>query len=361
MAAIPASTFSSRFARRIPAAVSTRLDRAAYRTQQASILLQCIAAQRLVLRATRGPAPKPDPKALEVLRGRYDALLAQDLENVEQGLYPRELLFQIPVRDYARQLPELARDLPRSSRRAKTGDWRDIPEGVDRQRFPAYFRRTFHWQTDGYFSERSARLYDVGVELLFMGTADIMRRQVIPHVVRALGDDATNGRARVLDVACGTGRMLRQLAATIPNARFSGLDLSPAYIHAARTLLRDVAEISLVAENAEAMPYRDGLFDAVTSVFLFHELPRSVRRNVLAEIWRVLRPGGTVVIEDSAQLAESPDLAPFLGRFAVDFHEPFYEEYLKDDLAEALREVGFEVQLVERAFLSKVVVARRPA
>jgi len=96
-------------------------------------------------------------------------------------------------------------------------------------------------------------------------------------------------------------------------------------------------------------------------VYLFHELPRSTRRNVLREMFRVVRPGGLVVIEDSAQLAESPDLAPFLGRFAVDFHEPFYEEYLRDDLAEALREVGFENIRVERAFLSKVVVAHRPA
>jgi len=364
MAAIPAPSFSARFAARLPT-VSTRLDRVAYRAQQTSILLQCIAAQRLFRVATRGAAPKPDPAALEALRQRYDALLAADLANVEAGLYPRALLFQIPVGSYARQLPELARDLPRSARRAKSGDWRDIPDGVDRERFPAYFRRTFHWQTDGYFSERSARLYDVGVELLFMGTADIMRRQVIPHVVRHLRErglgDAARGGARVLDVACGTGRLLHQLAITMPHARFSGIDLSPAYVQAARTLLDDVAEVSLAADNAEQMPYREALFDVVTSVYLFHELPRSARRNVLREMFRVVRPGGLVVIEDSAQLAESPDLAPFLGRFAVDFHEPFYEEYLRDDLADALREVGFENIRVERAFVSKVVVAHRPA
>ena len=78
-------------------------------------------------------------------------------------------------------------------------------------------------------------------------------------------------------------------------------------------------------------------------------------------MFRVVRPGGLVAIEDSAQNAESPELAPLLASFPVDFHEPFYADYLRDDLAEALRETGFEVCAVERAFLSKVVVARRPA
>ncbi len=113
-----------------------------------------------------------------------------------------------------------------------------------------------------------------------------------------------------------------------------------------------------MAENAESLPYRDGYFDAVTSVYLFHELPRAVRRRVLREVKRVLAPGGLVVIEDSAQLAESRVLAPTLGRFARDFHEPFYDDYLEDDLAVALREEGFRVESVTPAFVSKVVVAR---
>ena len=102
--------------------------------------------------------------------------------------------------------------------------------------YPAYYRRNFHWQTDGYLSRRSAELYNVGVELLFLGTADVMRRQIVPPIARELGG-LGNPRARVLDVGTGTGSALRQLAQVFPDARYYGLDLSPYYIDFARERL----------------------------------------------------------------------------------------------------------------------------
>ena len=110
--------------------------------------------------------------------------------------------------------------------------------------------------------------------------------------------------------------------------RLHGVDLSPAYIQRARKRLADVAELTLAVENGEALPWADATFDIVTSVYLFHELPRNARRNVVREMLRVVKPGGLVVIEDSAQLAESPELATALHEFPREFHEPFYEDYL---------------------------------
>jgi ubiquinone/menaquinone biosynthesis C-methylase UbiE len=164
----------------------------------------------------------------------------------------------------------------------------------------------------------------------------------------------------VLDIGCGTGRTLAQIATAHPRLPLVGLDLSPYYLQAARDVLHDVHDLSLVAENAERLPFRDAYCSIVTSVYVFHELPRAVRRTVLAEAWRVLRPGGLLVVEDSAQLAESGPLAFFLGRFAKEFHEPFYREYVGDDLAAMITEAGFEVESVESHFVSKVVVGRKP-
>jgi ubiquinone/menaquinone biosynthesis C-methylase UbiE len=244
-------------------------------------------------------------------------------------------------------------------RRKKAGAFRDIPE-VDKQRYPAYYRRTFHWQTDGYFSDHSAEVYELGVELLFRGTADVMRRQIIPPVTRAIRAAGGASRVRLLDVACGTGRTLHQLAVAHPALRLYGVDLSPAYVRLARRRLADVGEAALAVENAEALPFADGAFDVVTSVYLFHELPRNTRRAVAREMLRVVRPGGLVVLEDSAQLAESAEIASALRAFPEEFHEPFYADYLEDDLAEVLREVGFSVESSEPQFVAKVVVARRP-
>jgi ubiquinone/menaquinone biosynthesis C-methylase UbiE len=271
-------------------------------------------------------------------------------------MYPRELLFDIPVRRYLRELPRLMRDAPKVVRRMRDRDYKDIPD-VDRDRFPPYYRRNFHWQTDGYFSDFSAEVYELGVELLFRGTADVMRRQIIPPITRHV---AGRTGLRVLDVACGTGRTLHQIARTHPKLRLHGADLSPAYVREARKQLADVDEVTLAVENAEALPWADATFDVATSVYLFHELPRNARRNVVRELRRVVKPGGLVVIEDSAQLAESAELESVLREFPAEFHEPFYADYLEDDLAGLLAEAGFEAVATEAHLVAKVVVARRP-
>ncbi len=335
-------------------------DRVAYRAQQYSFLLNATLLQETARVLTRTPRPRIPKETLQLIRRRNEALYARDLQNVADGLYPRELLFGIPIAEYARAFPSLLRDAPRVVRRMRKRDYQDIPT-VDKARYPAYYRRTFHWQTDGYLSDHSAAVYDLGVELLFRGTADIMRRQIIPPVSRFLREQGQPpNHVRLLDVACGTGRVLEQMAIAHPALRYHGVDLSPYYIKAARRRLRDVAEMALVVENAEHLPYVDRHFDVVTSVYLFHELPRNARRNVVREMYRVLRPGGLVVLEDSAQPSDSPEITSVLGGFPAEYHEPFYNDYLEDDLAELLAECGFTVESSEPHLVAKVVVARKP-
>lgn len=338
----------------------SRLERLAYHAQHLSFLINATVMQEAARIVARKPRPRIERAVFELLQHRHVELHRRDLANVEAGLYPRELLFDFPVRRYLRELPRLVRDTPRIVRRMRSGNFRDIP-AVDKERFPPYYRRTFHWQTDGYFTEHSAAVYELGVELLFRGTADVMRRQIIPPItelVREMGNRPE--RVKVLDVACGTGRTLHQLAVTHPSMRLYGVDLSPAYIKKARELLADVDELTLAVDNAESLPFADATFDAVTSVYLFHELPRNARRNVIREMFRVVRPGGLVVLEDSAQVSESPELREVLQGFPAEFHEPFYKDYLEDDLGAMLEAAGFEVVSTQPHLVAKVVVARRP-
>jgi ubiquinone/menaquinone biosynthesis C-methylase UbiE len=335
-----------------------RLARLAYRSQHLSFLINATVMQEAARLVTRTPRPQVAPEELRALLRRRSELHARDLANVEAGAYPQELLFDIPVRQYLRSLPRLVADTPRVVRRMRAGDFRDIPV-VDKQRYPAYYRRTFHWQTDGYFSEHSAEVYELGVELLFRGTADVMRRQIIPPITRFVREVGGARGVRLIDVACGTGRTLHQLWRTHPELRLWGVDLSPAYVRIARKRLAHLDEVALAVENGEALPFADATFDIATSVYLFHELPRNARRNVIAELRRVVRPGGLVVLEDSAQLAESAEIASALREFPREFHEPFYADYLSDDLAVMLEAAGFAVESVEPHLVAKVVVARR--
>ncbi|HUH03315.1 MAG TPA: methyltransferase domain-containing protein [Kofleriaceae bacterium] len=338
------------------------IDRTAYRAQQLSFLTGSTLLQETARALSRRRRPPLSADTLTRLRRRYFRLLQRDLDNVASGMYPRELLFNLPIASYMRSLPSLIRDAPRVVRRMRSKNYKDLPAHVDldRERYPAYYRRTFHWQTDGYFSKRSAAMYDVGVELLFGGTADVMRRQIIPPITRFLaGRDPRE--VKLLDIACGTGRPLNQLAVAHPDVRYHGVDLSPYYVRLARERLARVREMTLMAENGESLPFVDQHFDVVTSVYLFHELPRNARRRVLADAYRVLRPGGLLVLQDSAQPFDSGELEDALHNFPRDFHEPFYDDYLRDDLAAAATESGFEVESVEAHLVAKVVVARKPA
>jgi ubiquinone/menaquinone biosynthesis C-methylase UbiE len=337
----------------------SRLDRLAYHSQHLSFLINATVMEGAARLVTRNPRGRVDYQLVRALQRRRSELHRRDLANVERGDYPRELLFDIPVRRYLREFPRLLRDAPRVVRRKRHGDFRDIPS-VDKARFPPYYRRTFHWQSDGYFSEFSAEVYELGVELLFRGTADVMRRQIIPPVSALVRERGGAEHVRLLDIGCGTGRTLHQLARAHPKMRLAGVDLSPAYIRLARKRLADVEELALTVDNAEQLPWADATFDVVTSVYMFHELPRNARRNAVREMMRVVRPGGLVVLEDSAQLSESPELATVLHDFPRDFHEPFYEDYLEDDLAALLAEVGFAVDETSAQLVAKVVVARRP-
>jgi ubiquinone/menaquinone biosynthesis C-methylase UbiE len=339
-----------------PSLLPSELTRYAYRAQQAAIRLPLVAAHLGLRPFGQRRGVRPQPADMKALQRELEALLERDCRNVEQCLYPTRLLFDMPVAEYLRQLPSLATEVLRSLRRSRQRLVRDLPPDVDLAAYPDYFRRNFHWQTDGYLSERSAAVYDVGVEFLFLGTADVMRRQILPPVTRALRARPKNlGPARILDVACGTGSALNQLALAHPDEKYWGLDLSPFYLRHAAKRLAHVRDLSLVSENAEHMPLTDASFDVVTSVFLFHELPARARKNVLLEMRRVLKPGGLLVIEDAAQLQEARDLRVFLENFASSMNEPFFADYMASDLGAGLEEAGFQLTSVDRCFLSKVV------
>jgi ubiquinone/menaquinone biosynthesis C-methylase UbiE len=285
-------------------------------------------------------------------------LQAQDAENVRKGIYPA-MADEDSLSDHFDALRRMFADLPASNERRLAGRGEEVAERIDAKDLPDYYARNFHYQTDGYLSEESARLYDIQVDTLFVGTSGAMRRAVLPPVAEYVrGKDQR--RLAMLDVACGTGRFLSQAAQAFPAMPMTGLDLSAAYIEAARERLRGRRNIKLMQGNAESLPFEDASLDIATSIFLYHELPGEVRRAVTREIFRVLKPGGIYVMADSLQWGDVPGYDGMLEAFPHRFHEPFFEHYLGDDLAALFRECGFEGIETKVAFLSKVVAGRKP-
>lgn len=318
--------------------------------------------QSLVAPDSRQPTEPLPPELLALIQQRLNQIIETDWQEAEQGIYPVSLLFENPWDDFLRYYPLLWVDMPRSWERIRRKQFQDFASGIKTTGYPSYYLQNFHHQTDGYLSDWSANLYDIQVEILFNGTADAMRRRILAPLKQGLA--GLDGQpVRILDVACGTGRTLRQIRAALPDAALFGVDLSPAYLRKANQLLAGLpGELpQLIQANAEELPYLDGYFHAVTCVFLFHELPPEVRQRVVDESYRVLQPGGTVIICDSIQLSDSPELAPAMRNFATIFHEPYYRHYTTDDLNERLTKAGFTTVDTAVHFMSKYWVACKPA
>jgi ubiquinone/menaquinone biosynthesis C-methylase UbiE len=287
------------------------------------------AAAALTLHAVAARGAEPPPThAVETIRARYRDLLVQDVRNAEQGRYPWSLLLRAPRGSDLAAAPAVLRDFLTLGGRRDRGEWR-LPADTDVDGVPPYYRRQYHWQRGGYLDDRSARIYDLGVELLFVGAADVMRRQVIPPIRDAVWNVE---RPKILDVGCGTGRTLAQLAVALPNARLTGVDLSPNQIREAARVAGGARHLSLLVEDAARLPFPDGHFDVTTSTYLFHELPPAVRRDVAAELVRVTRPGGALVVQDSLQRGDATGMDPLLDAFGRQMHEPFWSTYLDDRL-----------------------------
>ncbi|WP_326574773.1 class I SAM-dependent methyltransferase [Streptomyces sp. NBC_00481] len=121
------------------------------------------------------------------------------------------------------------------------------------------------------------------------------------------------GTRRLLDIACGTGIVTRRFAAARDGMRVTGVDLTHAMASRAAARLPG----SVVIGDGRRLPFRDGQFDAVTSVWLLHLLrgPDDVRA-VVGECARVLRPGGVYVttVDKGASHNVGSDIDAVLAR-----------------------------------------------
>ncbi|WP_119271550.1 class I SAM-dependent methyltransferase [Taklimakanibacter deserti] len=286
------------------------------------------------------------------------ALFARDLANVGKGHYPMPRDRDGDLRSLIDTSRRFFADLPLAAERKAQGQGTEIYSPELAEKFPAYFLQNFHFQTGGYLTEESARLYDMQVEVLFSGTANAMRRQCLVPIADFLRHKDQR-RMALLDVACGTGRFLRFVKQAFPRLAVTGSDLSAAYLEEARDHLKPY-KAEFRAGEAEALPFADASFDIVTSIFLFHEVPPQIRRAVAREFTRVLKPGGLLVFMDSLQPGDMPEVDAMLEAFPTNFHEPYYPSYLREDLKAIFTEVGLERVEAEPVFLSKLVTARKP-
>jgi ubiquinone/menaquinone biosynthesis C-methylase UbiE len=350
----------SRFATRA-AYGATQLPRVAW------YVAHGLAMRRLSARARRRDGESPRPRvhtdAAVPDRTRLFAdiatLLQRDLANVEAGAYPLPADHDGSLLTLLNRSRLFFEDLPDIHRRRESGGLSEVLNEETRGKRPRYYLQNFHFQSGGWMTHDSAQRYDTQVEVLFNGTANATRRQALPqlHEVFAGRDQR---RLRLLDVGCGTGRFLDFVKQAWPRIPVIGLDLSETYVREAKRHLARWSRINLIVGNGESIPAPDESQDAVTSIFMFHELPPKVRRIVFREFARVLKPGGRLVLVDSLQRGDEPDYEGLLELFPQSFHEPYFASYIKEDFGTIGRACGLAHTRDINAFVSKVMVFDKP-
>lgn len=306
---------------------------------------------------------KPPPEgALETTLGRLRELLERDAALIGRGDAPLSVLTPRDPLGHGARLLRILADGPRIGRRRRRRAARDFSSDARPwlDELPAYYRRNFHYQTDGYLSERSAELYEHQVELLFRGGADAMRRLILPPLTRHFGDSDGAG-LHFLELGAGTGTATRSVARRFPAAKITCVELSPPYARVARRQLEGFPRVDVVQGDAAALDFGDARFDAVYSVFLFHELPLPVRELVLAESARVLKPGGFFGLVDSLQKGDDPALDWALDFFPRAFHEPYYAHYAAHPMERLVAAEGLAEVESGTGYLAKWLAARKPS
>jgi len=141
-----------------------------------------------------------------------------------------------------------------------------------------------------------AGLYDLFVALLTVGRAGALRDRTIELAGIAPSDD-------VLEVGCGTGEIaMRAKAHTGATGAVAGIDPAPEMIGVARQKAAQAGvDVDYRVAAVEALPFRDATFDVVVSSLMLHHLPEDLKPRALAEIRRVLKPDGRLVVVDFKQ------------------------------------------------------------
>lgn len=208
-------------------------------------------------------------------------------------------------------------------------------------------------QTEGRLI-RWASFYDAFANIMTLGQIHRLRTRTVDHALLKPGE-------KVLDVGCGTGGV------TIPakqrvgkTGEVSGIDPAPKMIAVARRKASSAGlEVDFRVGVIESLPFPNGTFDAVTSSLMMHHLPEHLQVKGLAEICRVLKPGGRILIADMKRPSNST-IKRFVTLLVQHGHAM---RFGIEDLPELLKEVGFgEIQQLDDHFMTiGFVRAAKPA
>ncbi|MCC5868611.1 MAG: methyltransferase domain-containing protein [Gammaproteobacteria bacterium] len=210
---------------------------------------------------------------------------------------------------------------------------------------PEYACLDIHLQPGGYVGDRTVagHVFHYGTQVFYQGDND--QDELHEDVASRVAEPADGRVQKILDVGCSIGQATTALKTRFPQAQVWGLDVAlPLLRYAHLRAVNLGIDVHFKQGLAEDTGFEDGEFDSVLAYILFHEVPEHLFAQIVAEAFRVLRPGGTFTIVDAPNGRAFP--AP--NRVWLDFDanhncEPYSPAFVATDLTALLESQGFRI------------------
>lgn len=230
---------------------------------------------------------------------------------------PKDGMMRVMTRMPFQQAPELGEI-----------DWDAELEEFEALAYPDYYLQPFHSVLGGWLSQTAAISDRVAMEAVLENAHPRKSLGVREEIARLFPADAR----RILDLGAGTGDTAAAIARRLPQATVTAIEASPYMIIVGRRQNRDVPNLYWQHGLAEKTGLPDASVAGINLTYVLHECPDIVKQEILAECWRLLEPGGILIVSDSL----NGDLHSYRG-----FFEPYKEQWLKVDPDRLLTAAGF--------------------
>lgn len=212
--------------------------------------------------------------------------------------------------------------------------------------YPDYYLTSFHAYESGNMSWQAAwevesAAYAVHAKIWQdAGVQGDGRLRASYH--RVLQQQLITPPQTILDLGCGVGMSSFALQETYPQAKVTGVDLSPYFLAVAQYRSQENKhQIKWLHRAAETTGLPDKSFELVSACLVFHELPTTAAEAIITEAYRVLRPGGCLAIMDMNPESEVFQKMPPYILTLLKSTEPYLDQYFSLDIATTFTEIGF--------------------
>jgi ubiquinone/menaquinone biosynthesis C-methylase UbiE len=304
---------------------------------------------------------KKDLKRLAQILEEVWLLIQQDSERITAGLYPVGVLQPHWSTSHWHHLAQIwfhgyqKNSGKRLQSKDKILDLEDMEALRD---IPEHYKQHYNYAGNNFLDPDSISIYELQMELIFLGSFDAMRRLVLAPMKKHYRFSEGEG-LRFLEIGCGTGRLTKFIKKAFPKAKITLLDASPIYLKEAQKNLMDYSRIDFIQGDALDLPFKADSFDAVYSSFLLHEMSNDVRKKLLYEAHRVLVTSGWLGVIDFIQHDDCRELNWVLDQHWFVGEEPYMRDFTMNSLSGIFKYTGFSQVSFERGFLGKVVYGEK--